>query len=83
MAAFTVSAGYAKGALEYAVRRGADRAELLRVAEIDQRLCARRSESPFRPLLRHRTRVQRTTGLDLTVRLLVNGRFGEIVLHCR
>ncbi len=38
MTAFTVSAGYAMGALEYAVRRGADRAELLRVAEIDQRL---------------------------------------------
>lgn len=38
MTAFTVSAGYANGALEYAVRRGADRAQLLRAAEIDQRL---------------------------------------------
>ena len=38
MGEITVSAGYAKGFFDYAVRRGAKRAELLRLADIDERV---------------------------------------------
>ena len=38
MGSITVSAGYAKGFLDYAMRHGADCVELLRVADIDERV---------------------------------------------